>query len=84
MPVELRQVEHPLHQSPEPLADASGRDVMAPCDHRDGLTLMDLRYGLEDGVHIVDLAGKQIVGQRTLARSTPATPHQPDPHPSIA
>lgn len=84
MPVEPHQVENPLHQPPDPPANAGRRDPVAAGDRRDRLALMDLRHGSEDVPDVVGLARQRIAGQHPLPRSTASTPRQPDAQPPIA
>jgi hypothetical protein len=84
MPVEQHQIEDPLDQTSDPLANAGSRDSVAAGHRRNRLALVDVRHRPQDVLYPVDLARKQLAGQNALARSTSSTPRQPDAHPPVA
>ena len=84
MPIEHRQVEDPLDQSSDPLANAGPGDGMAASHRCDRLALVDFFHRPQDGPYAMDLARKQIEGQNTFARPASRTPRQPDAESLIA
>ena len=83
MAKERGQVQNPRRQAPDPLAQASRRNIVGAGYGRDCGTPI----GFHDGIHhvgdVIDLAGKQVAGQDPLPRPTDPTTGQPDRDPPI-
>jgi hypothetical protein len=84
MPVQQHQVEHPLHQPCDPLANRGARDSVAAGHRRERPAPVDFLHRPQNVAQVVDLARKQIAVQNTLARPAAPAPGQPDAQPPVA
>jgi hypothetical protein len=83
MAKERGQVKNPRRQAPDPLAQASRRNIVGPGHGRDRGTPFGFQDGIQHIGDVIDLAGKQVAGQDPLPRPTGPTTGQPNLDPPI-